>query len=435
MNWGKQRLSKMLAGLEGKPATDAAPAQPKEVKQTSPAASPASPSPQVHKPVDAPELLNQIIAFFRHYLVCNDHQLTMLALWTLHTWCYKSFPSTPYLDVRSPAPQSGKSLCLKLLEALSPSPVFASGANADTVMKRLLTAERILDNDDDSDNHHHDKEGLPESPTLFLDDCQYTFSTAERQALLALFNAGAERTSSYPSGYFDYYVFGPRAFAGNSLLPRSLADRCVPIVLQRKKPSDVVRRFNSTTVRDAGAKLAKWMKSWALDNSDALARMAPDEPPRLPLNLTPREQQCAEPLVHIADRIGGPWPERARAAVAAVFNLPQSALGLQLLSDVHSVFHVKNHPDHLATRDILQVLTSLEFRPWSAWTGKSGRQLGALLHPFGIHSSSLHYGDKPAFRGFFRKSFLEAWERYLPPLTVCPATDTAEKTPSEATKS
>jgi hypothetical protein len=116
-------------------------------------------------------------------------------------------------------------------------------------------------------------------------------------------------------------------------------------------------------------------------------------------------------------------------------DLPQSSLSLQLLGDIRGIFHSKNNPDHLPTRDLLAMLISLEYRPWSAWTSKSGQKLGMLLHPFGIFSRPLHYGDAPTFRGYLRQSFEDAWERYLPPLTVCSRTETAFETHSETINS
>jgi hypothetical protein len=177
------------------------------------------------------------------------------------------------------------------------------------------------------------------------------------------------------------------------------------------------------------------MDIWAQINSGALAQAAENAPPQLPSNLTPREHDCVEPLLHIADLIGGPWPQRARSAVAALFNLTQSSLSLQLLSDIREIFHSQNNPDHLPTRELLARLIELEYRPWSAWTSKSGQKLATLVHDFGIRSHGFHHGDAPGFKGYLRQSFEDAWERYLPPLTVCPGTETAFETNAETINS
>jgi hypothetical protein len=121
-----------------------------------------------------------------------------------------SFPTTPYLDIRSPAPQSGKSLCLKLLREISAYPAFARGADARTLMARLLTSDRILEIIKEDESFAH---------TPLLDNCHHTFSPSECQPLLALFNSSSDAISCYPSGSSDYYLFGPK------LLPVKL--RCL----------------------------------------------------------------------------------------------------------------------------------------------------------------------------------------------------------------
>ncbi len=418
MDYIDNYLLKMLPGFEKHSSTKNRVAM-AEVEENGLASGPIDPLAKDDAP-EPPEMLNAVASYLCRCLVCDDHQLTLLALWSLHTWCYSCFLTTPYLDVRSPAPQSGKSLCLKLLAEISASPVFTIGADARTLMDRLLTSDRSLENIDAG--------SPPASLTVILDDCHHAFSSSERQPILSLLNSGSEAASCYPSGHADYYLFGPKVFAGHALLPRSLAGRCIPILLRRKKPSDVVARFNLGAARDASIKLSCWMHGWALDNSGALAEIAQNAPPQLPSNLSPTEQACVEPLLHIADLIGGSWPQRARAAVAAVFNLAQNSLSLQLLDDIRQIFHDMSNPDHLPTRELLARLIELEYRPWSAWTSKSGQKLGTLLHDFGICSRSFHHGDAPGFKGYLRQSFQDAWERYLPPLTVCPETETAFET-------
>ena len=77
--------------------------------------------------------LAALVEFLRQYLVCDEHQFTVLALWIVHTWCFEVFSTAAYLNVRSPEPQSGKTLCLDLLELLCRSPWLAPGADSRTV--------------------------------------------------------------------------------------------------------------------------------------------------------------------------------------------------------------------------------------------------------------------------------------------------------------
>ncbi|HEY6350922.1 MAG TPA: DUF3631 domain-containing protein [Candidatus Angelobacter sp.] len=358
-------------------------------------------------PPEPVEMLNAITGFLRRHLICDDHQYTLLALWIVHTWCARHFPAVPYLHIRSAESQSAKTLCLRLLAALSNSPWIATGAHPRSIMDNLLIADRRV---------------LPGKPldsqpphTILLDDCHHTFAPSERQPVLALLNSGTQVSCSYVDGLVRYSVFGPKAFAGNTPLPRSLGSRCIPIVLRRKKPADVIVRFNPEAAASA-ARLARSLESWAAANSPALASVAHQIPARLPAGLSARQQDCAESLLHIADRIGGVWPDRARAALGAVFDSSDDSQTLRMLADVRVLFFLKDDPTYLATRDLLAALIGLAPRPWANWTSRSGNRLAARLHPFGIYSRDFHKGSSPAFKGYQRADFLDAWERYLPPI-------------------
>ncbi|HEY6249847.1 MAG TPA: DUF3631 domain-containing protein [Candidatus Angelobacter sp.] len=400
-------LSKMSPDFEKKPKPEPAPPPP----QSTALVRSALQSPAPKHP--APELFDSVAAYISQYLACDQNQLTVLTLWSAYTWSYKHFPAAVYLNVRSPGPQSGKTLCLSLLCHLSANTSFAAGISPGELKRRLLIPKNRI--------------GPGEfNSTVFLDDCHHTFSASERQASLALLNSGADADSCYPSSGEEYSVFGPKAFAGNAPLPQSLASRCIPITLNRKKPSDVVSRFHRESARDAAIKLVDKLTSWTSANRKSLEAAAAKAPPPLPPGLTPREQASAEPLLHIADLIGGAWPEKVRTALINIFRLAEGVDGIELLCDIRAIFYVKKNPQYLSTKDLLSTLRGLEHRPWSGWGLGSGKKLGQLLHPFRIHSRSLHIESQTTFRGYLFEHFKDAWERYTPPLNV----DSGTKNPS-----
>ncbi|HEY6251917.1 MAG TPA: DUF3631 domain-containing protein [Candidatus Angelobacter sp.] len=358
-------------------------------------------------PTNPVEMLDNVTKFLRQHLICDDHQYTLLALWIVQTWCAENFPSVPYLHIRSADSESAKTLCLRLLSALSHSPWFATGAHWRSIVDNMLTPDRRI---------------LPGKPlgssppqTILLDDCHHSFAASERQQVLALLNSGCHVACNYVAGLDRYSVFGPKAFTGNAPLPRSLASRCIPIVLRRKKTSDLIARFTPHAAESA-TRLARSVESWAAANASTLAKVAYQAPARLPAGLSARQQDCAEPLLHIAGLIGGPWPERASAALAAAWKLAEGSQAIELLSDLRATFFVREDPSYLSTHDLLAALVAREHRPWGAWSTRSGRRLGGLLHPFGITSRDLHKGSGPTFKGYLREAFLDAWERYLPPV-------------------
>lgn len=350
------------------------------------------------------ELLDAIAAYIRQHLACDDHQLTMLTLWAACTRFEHVFSTAPYLDIRSVEPCSGKTTCLNILDVLCYNKAFLTGVPAATLIERCLRGRCFED------------PGMSENQPLFtllLDDCQHTFNRSELQPVLALLNSGSEVRSFFPWGEDDYYFFGPKAFASSAPLPRSLASRCIPIALRRPRPSE---KFTpQPPYHDDGDLLARPLKEWAKNISPALAQAAQNQPAQLPPTLLPGQHRCVEPLIHIADFAGGSWPQKARAAAVAVFDLADASPHLQMLWDVRAIFRSKNNPEYIPTTDLLAELRKMDARPWSDWGPKSGKRLAAHLRPFGIVPQHLNRGSEGDFRAYLAKDFQDAWERYMQP--------------------
>ena len=351
------------------------------------------------------QILDDISAFIRRYLVCDDHQLAILTLWSACCYCHRHFRVAPYLHVCSPQPCSGKSLCLSLLCDLSNANTCFTGLPAAPLLDRLVQGRSLEEVSSSA--------ALPPRPVL-IDDYHHSFGPSEREPLVCLLASGSESAGFFARGDEDYSLFGPKAFAGNSPLPRSLAARCIPINLRRPRPSEKWIRY-----RDVPEEIKAFkdrLRQWLQHVSSALTEAAKSFPPDLPPTLALEQSKCAESLVHIADVAGGSWPARVRAALIAVFDLAQANPELQMLFDIHTIFREKNNPEYLSTSDLLSQLRSLDHRPWSAWGSKSGRRLAGHLRPFGIMSRRLHVCSEDDVMGYLLQDFHDPWERYLPQL-------------------
>src|SRR5438874_13372975 len=265
-------------------------------------------SKQRHKAeINRQGLLSDVAQYIRRYVACSDDQLTVLALWVLSGYFPQTgvFTSVPYLNIYSAEPQSGKTTCLKMLGLLAREGWYTSGASARILFSKLRCFRG----------------------TLLLDDRHVSFSSSERQALVAYFNAGAAEGGSHgylhseePFGVSDHSGFAAKAFAGQGPLPPSLASRCIPINLKRRKPSEPVECFRDHLDFEPVGLLFARLHEWSEQDREHLRPLAHQSPADMPSGLTPHQQQCARPLVHIADLIGGPWPARVRAALARIFD-------------------------------------------------------------------------------------------------------------------
>jgi hypothetical protein len=359
-----------------------------------------------------------LASFFREYLVCDDHQLTALALWTAYTWCYESFREVAYLDIRSAQPQSGKTVCLRLLDLVSCNATLVTAAAPDALKYRLLygrSVTQIAKRGENADKTG--KQGPPRVPTTYLiDEYQYSFSPSERQTLVAILNCGSELASRYSHADDDYFVAAPKAFAGNTRLPESLASRCIPIILRRAKLSEPIRHLFPDDLSRLATSFREWLENWASEAGPRL-KEACDKSIQFPPALTPRQRQCAEPLLRIANLLGGAWPARARTALAALFGCCEYNDQVQILRDIRDLFFLNGQPEKLPTRDLLSYLRALENRPWSRWGSRSGNSLSDLLRPFGIFPSDMKV-DGASLKGYRLRDFQDAWDRYAGPVAT-----------------
>lgn len=90
-----------------------------------------------------------------------------------------------------------------------------------------------------------------------------------------------------------------------------------------------------------------------------------------------------------------------------------SAVGRDLLSDIHEIFRTKN-VSKMKTKRLLVYLCADHQKPWSAFKGgkKLGaRQLASILKPYGIHSKDIRF-KSGVVKGYRREWFSSA-KRHL----------------------
>jgi hypothetical protein len=193
-----------------------------------------------------------------------------------------------------------------------------------------------------------------------------------------------------------------------------VADRSIPIRLKRRSPNEKVERFRDRTAPAAARPIRNRLVAWAGANMEALREVVP---PVLPEVLSDRQQDGAEPLVTIADLIGGEWPFRARSCLVEVLHFDGAStesIGTRLLADIKTVFDSRAS-DRIFSKDLCQGLVEIETSPWAEWShGKplSLGKLARLLAPYGIVPGTVRIATATA-KGYVRDDFADAWGRYL----------------------
>jgi hypothetical protein len=122
-------------------------------------------------------------------------------------------------------------------------------------------------------------------------------------------------------------------------------------------------------------------------------------------------------LLAIADVAGGEWPMRARkTAVELSGGEGAETIREMLLNDIRDAFDAKK-ADRLASDDLVACLIVLDDRPWPEINrGKPLTKAGLarLLKPFKVVSGSIRLEDGRTLKGYYRRSFDDAFVRYTP---------------------
>lgn len=173
------------------------------------------------------QMLDDIVAFIRRFVVVTDAQAAVVALWIAHTHASGAAETTPYLHINSPTKRAGKSRLLDVLEVLTRKPLRAAGATEAALFRAISDRE----------------------PTLLFDEVDAIFGAKarEHEDLRALLNAGFRRGTPVlrcvgvgtKQTATEFDVFCCKALAGIGTLPDTIADR--PLTISLKLP-DLGRR-------------------------------------------------------------------------------------------------------------------------------------------------------------------------------------------------
>ena len=243
----------------------------------------------------------------------------------------------------------------------------------------------------------------------------------DREDLRGMLNAGYRQgTVIYRMGgarmnvLQEFPVFCAKAFAGIGALPDTIADRSIPIRLERRTREEPVERFRRRDAAEAAEPLYQWAVSWADEFAPKLAEARPE----LPDELDDRAQDIWEPLLAIADIAGDVWPERARGAALELCG-PEArqdeddSLTALLLKDLYEIFTTSTET-RFHTSDLIERLAKIEESPWGDWHGKpiTPQALSRLLRPYRIKTMPVWSGSRTV-KGYKLEQFTDAFHRVL----------------------
>lgn len=350
-------------------------------------------------------VLADVKAFLHRFVVISPPQSTAITLWVAHTYCSSIALWTPYLAVTSAAKRCGKSRLLETVSFLVRDPWFTCGASAASLFREIELRR----------------------PTLLLDEMDALFRADKEmaEAVRAVLNAGAHHkgTVSRVVGQGtamntkNFAVFCPKALSGIGNLPDTVADRCLPIRLERKLHDEKVERLRERTIGPHANQLPIRLSQWIQKQLPTLKHAEP----ALPDELGDRQQDGAEILLAIADAAGGEWPTDARSALIELYtgeDAEDQSVHARLLTDIRNILD-EQVTHRIFSHELVDALGRIETSPWAEW--RNGKpmtkvQLARQLKEFRIYPKTIRIGDDRA-KGYEREMFAQAWDRYLSNVT------------------
>jgi uncharacterized protein DUF3631 len=349
------------------------------------------------------DILTDTLDFVRRFVSLTDAQLTIVTLWIVHTHTFEIYDgSTPYLHISSPEKQCGKSRLLEVLELLTRKAWFTGHATPAALVRKIGA----------------------DCPTLLLDETDQALKSGDEYAaaLTGILNNGYRPGMPYTMCIGqgtkivqrDFNVFCPKAIAGIGSLPDTVADRSVPIRMERQigRKAEKFRRREVLPIADPlQIRISKWAHRRQADWLTAR--------PEFPPCLSDRQEDVIEPLLAIADDAGGDWPTQARQALTELFagnRQDGESIGGKLLGDIRDIFADRLW-EKIASADLAEALAGIETSPWGEW-GKTRKpitptSLAKLLKPFKIFPKTVRV-TAGTIKGYTRETFADAWDRYLP---------------------
>lgn len=333
-------------------------------------------------------ILDEIKDFLRRFIVFQDpNQYDVLALWIIHTHSFSKVSpyATPYIYVKSAEKQSGKTRVIEVASLLAHNPAATANTTGAALFRKIEQ----------------------QRPTIFIDEVDAIFTGAANEELRGMLNSGYQHKGSVDrvvpgsdgGEVRAFSTFCPKLLAGidNGAIPDTIADRCIIFDLKRKKSGEEVERLRNRVVEPEADELKAQIQEWVNTHAEKIAAAQP----KVIEEISDRAFDIAEPLLQIAMQIKGEGP-KARKALTEMLAAKTPALSLQ----AQALATARN----LFTEGDRDRITSAEL---AAAMEISAKRLGVLLAPYGITPTTIRFTGGIVQKGYHRRDFVDAWERYL----------------------
>jgi Protein of unknown function (DUF3631) len=355
------------------------------------------------EPVEATELLTEVISQVRRYVVVEDHQALAIALWAVFTWCHDVAVHSPLLVVTSPEQDSGKTTCVNVIGFLVPRPLQLLEASAASVYSLIDAA----------------------CPTIIHDEADTILErkTDLRHIILGGWTRGATIPRKLGRVTYLFKIFCPKVIGlkfkdGRLVLPETAVSRSIIIKLKPRLASEGVEDFANAD-DEIFLTLRRKLLRWSTDNMESITSAKP----HYPAGFINRLQQNWKLLLAIAEAAVQGNAARLAAIKLSAQETTEPSEGIRYLTAIRAMLI---GCDEITSADIIAKLGA---NPDEDFGTISQKKLSVILGQYDIRPTWLHptkRADKTR-RGYRTTAFADAFARYKIPAPRKPNDDDGQQ--------
>lgn len=347
------------------------------------------------EPVDGASLVRELSDTLRQYVVCEPETADAAALWITFTWFIDVVHVAPIANITAPLPNCGKSTLLDFMERFTFQPLKCDGISPAALFRSM---DRWR-------------------PTLLVDEVDSFLR--DNEDARGVLNSGHKRNGfiirvvGEDHDPMRFSTWGAKALCGIGSVADTLDSRSIRLELRRKLPHEKVGNLRFLD----GEHQVRLVRQLCRLHDD-IASQVESARPQPVTGLDNRAQDNWEPLLQIADSIGGEWPERVRSIAITISRMDDndqaSDVGTELLKDIKAVFDARD-VDRIFSADLQLALQGDSEAPWATWNrGKpiTARQVARKLAGFNIKPKQVRIGATTK-KGYLLDDFHDAFKRYL----------------------
>ena len=333
----------------------------------------------------AQKIINQCVSM-------EDSGALIVTMYIFFTHLIDAFKHAPLLCLTSPVKRCGKSTTLRLCERFFWNVKSFKGATK-------ASLEVIADS----------------KCTIMIDE--FDEALKNNPGVIGVINGGIEVGAKVTlvgkdGALRERSTFGAKVIAQIGLPPTTILDRSVVASMRRRKKGEK-KLLKSEDIETTIAYVKREIEQWCKENSTRVSvkRVAPLEVEN------DRYRDNYEPLLKIAACISEDVEKAVRNAAISLLNSQreEDSGGEKLLADTKAAFATSKE-SVFGSNQLISMLCDNEDSIWRRYNNRSpisAVELASELRPFGIFPKPIRPGGGKQIRGYKRKDFDDAFERYV----------------------